>query len=152
MVKLNANPAALPVVDISYLLTGRGARLRRTIANATPVPAIWEWVKKRKKRRKWKRCYDWSPHLDLFAIIVIVIAVVVIDPSIIIVNSCLLEHELVEIFDFCFKVMFVDHSLNTLSYLIYLWFPLSWSENVLFRTNKPELFLFPNCFPNCFTS
>lgn len=40
MAKLNANPAALPVVDISYLLTGRGARLRRTIANATPVPAI----------------------------------------------------------------------------------------------------------------
>lgn len=40
MTKLNANPAALPVVDISYLLTGRGARLRRTIANATPVPLI----------------------------------------------------------------------------------------------------------------
>ncbi|XP_062556034.1 histone-lysine N-methyltransferase ash1-like isoform X2 [Armigeres subalbatus] len=40
MTKLNSNPAALPVVDISYLLTGRGARLRRTIANATPVPAI----------------------------------------------------------------------------------------------------------------
>ncbi|XP_021707227.1 histone-lysine N-methyltransferase ash1 isoform X2 [Aedes aegypti] len=40
MAKLNANPAALPVLDISYLLTGRGARLRRTIANATPVPAI----------------------------------------------------------------------------------------------------------------
>ncbi|XP_055636011.1 histone-lysine N-methyltransferase ash1 isoform X2 [Toxorhynchites rutilus septentrionalis] len=40
MGKLNTNPAALPVVDISYLLTGRGARLRRTIANSTPVPII----------------------------------------------------------------------------------------------------------------
>ncbi|XP_055601649.1 histone-lysine N-methyltransferase ash1-like isoform X1 [Uranotaenia lowii] len=40
MIKMTLNPAALPAVDISYLLTGRGARSRRTIANATPVPAI----------------------------------------------------------------------------------------------------------------
>ncbi|XP_052902605.1 histone-lysine N-methyltransferase ash1 [Anopheles moucheti] len=39
MQKLALNPNALPVVDISYLLTGRGARLRRT-NNATPVPVI----------------------------------------------------------------------------------------------------------------
>uniref|UniRef100_A0A182IML6 Histone-lysine N-methyltransferase n=1 Tax=Anopheles atroparvus TaxID=41427 RepID=A0A182IML6_ANOAO len=39
MHKLNLQPSALPAVDISYLLTGRGARLRRT-NNATPVPVI----------------------------------------------------------------------------------------------------------------
>uniref|UniRef100_A0A4Y0AMC0 Histone-lysine N-methyltransferase n=1 Tax=Anopheles funestus TaxID=62324 RepID=A0A4Y0AMC0_ANOFN len=39
MLKLTLNPNALPVVDISYLLTGRGARLRRT-NNSTPVPVI----------------------------------------------------------------------------------------------------------------
>ncbi|XP_050067808.1 histone-lysine N-methyltransferase ash1 [Anopheles maculipalpis] len=39
MQKLTLNPNALPVVDISYLLTGRGARLRRT-NNSTPVPVI----------------------------------------------------------------------------------------------------------------
>ncbi|XP_061503996.1 histone-lysine N-methyltransferase ash1 isoform X1 [Anopheles gambiae] len=39
MQKLTLNPNALPVVDISYLLTGRGARLRRT-NNSTPVPII----------------------------------------------------------------------------------------------------------------
>ncbi|XP_053680641.1 histone-lysine N-methyltransferase ash1 [Anopheles nili] len=39
MQKLNLNPNALPTVDISYLLTGRGARLRRT-NNSTPVPVI----------------------------------------------------------------------------------------------------------------
>ncbi|XP_058061813.1 histone-lysine N-methyltransferase ash1 [Anopheles bellator] len=39
MQKLALNPGALPVVDISYLLTGRGARLRRT-NNSTPVPII----------------------------------------------------------------------------------------------------------------
>lgn len=39
MQKLALNPNALPVVDISYLLTGRGARLRRT-NNSTPVPII----------------------------------------------------------------------------------------------------------------
>uniref|UniRef100_A0A182PGW1 Histone-lysine N-methyltransferase n=1 Tax=Anopheles epiroticus TaxID=199890 RepID=A0A182PGW1_9DIPT len=39
MQKLTLNPNALPVVDISYLLTGRGARLRRT-NNPTPVPII----------------------------------------------------------------------------------------------------------------
>uniref|UniRef100_A0A182LZH0 Histone-lysine N-methyltransferase n=1 Tax=Anopheles culicifacies TaxID=139723 RepID=A0A182LZH0_9DIPT len=39
MQKLALNPNALPVVDISYLLTGRGARLRRT-NNSTPVPVI----------------------------------------------------------------------------------------------------------------
>ncbi|XP_052865683.1 histone-lysine N-methyltransferase ash1 [Anopheles cruzii] len=39
MQKLALNPGAVPVVDISYLLTGRGARLRRT-NNSTPVPII----------------------------------------------------------------------------------------------------------------
>uniref|UniRef100_A0A182VWH7 Histone-lysine N-methyltransferase n=1 Tax=Anopheles minimus TaxID=112268 RepID=A0A182VWH7_9DIPT len=39
MQKLTLNPLAMPVVDISYLLTGRGARLRRT-NNSTPVPVI----------------------------------------------------------------------------------------------------------------
>ncbi|XP_035897654.1 histone-lysine N-methyltransferase ash1 isoform X2 [Anopheles stephensi] len=39
MQKLALNPNALPAVDISYLLTGRGARLRRT-NNSTPVPVI----------------------------------------------------------------------------------------------------------------
>ncbi|XP_058169354.1 histone-lysine N-methyltransferase ash1 [Anopheles ziemanni] len=39
MHKLSLLPGSLPAVDISYLLTGRGARLRRT-NNATPVPVI----------------------------------------------------------------------------------------------------------------